>query len=357
MIGETLKQIDAIMQTKIPGLRGADLPTEGVWDWIKMHLIPTVEWKTPEDEEKEKWLTETIAELNNVYGYWRANKSKRISALNDVLSRISKLRWGAFAPKDCEDVRALLSKGCTELMEEMGYRYNEKTNEAEKIPKPKKAKAGKEYVPTGLPIINNFDTLMSLLNSTLVEFTANLPGKIYYKLRKRTSYTPPEGETIKGRLVQAKMYYRQPAPKAGKLMTDLIIGEYNPDWLEWLDYGEVKLGEKPEAKGITVTEYRAEAAAAPAPTPAPATKIWEPNHHYLPANPLDRLFRVPGTNEIYELSDWQGPMPEYPEGFGTRIWIKDPNVFNAIYGPDAWGKVKDITKTELERYILMPFEH
>lgn len=75
--------------------------------------------------------------------------------------------------------------------------------------------------------------------------------------------------------------------------------------------------------------------------------------HIKPPKEAYRLFRVPGTPEVYELSEWQPPTPEYPEGYGTRRHIPSPEALEEEYGKKAWEKVKPISSEELAKYKLI----
>lgn len=355
MVGETLKQILALAEEK----------------------LPAIETWTLEKKAQYAFSDATIVEFHKAFDAWREKQSKRISNINDVLSRIGKFRWPYFAPPDWEDIRALLSKACFELLEEMDYYYDETTGKAAKKPTPKKATtaAAKAYVPTGLPVCKEPGDVLTLLNLEMLKFLSQLPGNLFYKIRKRASTTLPDGSKLKGRLMYAKIYYRRPGTTVDKLLDSLFFGEYDPNWMNWTGWGELRIGESPTLEPVKKEEYiepekiKIGQALYPAPTPAPkptptptptptpeAPKIEiSPGKHFTPPNPIERLFRVPGTDEIFELSEWQAPQPDVPEGFGTRIWIKSAEIFEQMYGKEGWAKVKDITRAELNKYYLMPF--
>ncbi len=67
----------------------------------------------------------------------------------------------------------------------------------------------------------------------------------------------------------------------------------------------------------------------------------------------NRLFRIPDTPEVYELSEWQTPTAEQPGGYGTKKWIPTGAAFEAEYGKEAWPKVKPISREELGKYAMI----
>jgi len=70
----------------------------------------------------------------------------------------------------------------------------------------------------------------------------------------------------------------------------------------------------------------------------------KPSRHYPPPVSAYRIYKVPGTLTVWELSYWQRG------GFGTRRGFANPQAFINRYGGWGWHFIKPISWSELNKY-------
>ena len=79
-------------------------------------------------------------------------------------------------------------------------------------------------------------------------------------------------------------------------------------------------------------------------SPSIISVLSKPTHHYPPPAPIYRIYQVPGSLTVWELSYWQRG------GFGTRQGFVNPWALIKRYGGQGWRHIKPISWSELNKY-------